>query len=519
MAHPGTDRSTLPAPLSSHMIKHHLRARDVTTHVEGGERDRELRLAGQLEIEMGDTVRGIVAAARDNDLAQLERTLPYLRHVTQDHYLELLNEPLDAAAFANNTACVELLLTWGADPNRLFNGKPASVVAAGEGNAESLEIIMAHGCNLDRQDQGGHTPLMTATQHGHNVVARMLIDAGANRDMASVPGGKTALMIASERGNVALCRALLEPAGKNWPGPGSGGGGGGGGGGGQARTGSGEGGGCHRDLQENHLGYTAMMFAARRDFAQLVDMLYNFGADVHARDHDGRTAMHHAAHFNRLRAFRFLWTLEGCVNDRDDAGMTPLMVGVQRSMRGVVELAVGTFAGFFYPRRDDDQQGGEEEEEDGGGQPRRGRARSLSITTADAMARDVRALAEDMDLEAQDNQGRTALMWAVLNCHLVFVRMLMVDGGASLEPRDNAGKTALDHAKALRLPDMCMLLEQCVLDRADKMAREEAARIAAEKAAAKAARKAALSDSEFDFTSSEEEEEEEEAAAAASQKK
>ena len=85
------------------------------------------------------------------------------------------------------------------------------VVAAGEGNAESLEIIMAHGCNLDRQDQGGYTPLMTATQHGHNAVARMLIDAGANRDMASVPGGKTALMIAAERGNVALCRALLEP--------------------------------------------------------------------------------------------------------------------------------------------------------------------------------------------------------------------------------------------------------------------------------------------------------------------
>ena len=31
------------------MIKHHLRHRSITTHVEGGERDRELRLAGALE--------------------------------------------------------------------------------------------------------------------------------------------------------------------------------------------------------------------------------------------------------------------------------------------------------------------------------------------------------------------------------------------------------------------------------------------------------------------------------------
>ena len=121
-----------------------------------------------------------------------------------------------------------------------------------------------------------------------------------------------------------------------------------------------------------------------------------------------------------------------------------------------------------------------------------------------------RQLVGTADVEAKDNLGRTALIWAVLNCRYVLVRLLMVDGGASLEPTDSEGLTALDHARELKLPDMISVLEQSAKDRAKRLIDLDRARKLAEKQARKAARRAELSDSEFDFTSSDDDDDEEE---------
>ena len=451
--HPQRD-GTLPPPLSSHMIKHHLRFRNVTTLTEGGEKDRESRLQGALEYELGDSVRGIVEAARHNDLKTLLKTLPYLRHVTQDHYLELLNEPLNAATYANNPDCVAELIQWGADTNRLFNGEPASVVAASAGNLETLNVIMKCGCDLDRQSELGFTPLMKACEHGHNEIARALIDAGADRDVKSISAGLTALMIAAQRGNALLCHALLEP---------------------ETSTGTP---GCAKDVKELTLGYSALVFAARRDFIHVVELLAHQGVDLHSTDKQGMTACHHAAHFNRMKTFHYLWTFVGCVNAKDNKGRTPLMIAVQRGQRTLVELCVGL----------DLNNKQEEKEEQNEGD----------------YIRAQRDVAEKIEMNSQDNEGRTALMYAVLNsCHLL-VPLLMVEGGASLEQQDLYDKTAYDYAEELKLPEMSILLTNCVASRELRVLQDEARRLRAEKEAEKAARRAELSGSEFDFTSSEE---------------
>ena len=70
-------------------------------------------------------------------------------------------------------------------------------------------------------------------------------------------------------------------------------------------------------------------------------------------------------------------------------------------------------------------------------------------------------------------------------------------------------KTALDYATELLLPDMCILLKNCVLKREQRVTQIEMRRIREEKEALKAARRAEMSGSEFDFTSSEEEDDEE----------
>ena len=490
MARP-TGKASPPA-LSSHMIKHHLRHRAITTHVEGGERDRELRLAGALETENGEVRLGLIRAAAHGDIDTLNATLPFLRHVTQDHYLELLNEPLSASAAANQVACVAMLLKWGADPMRLFNGEPAVVVAAAFGNAESLEVIVDHGIDIDCRSQTGYSPLMKACANGHTHVAEYLIHSGADRDIVTIPGGLTALMIAANKGNVALCRLLLD---------------------GNMSTGEK---GCDREKHENHLGYTAMIFAARKDYSHIVDAISSFGGNVHARDSAGMTAMHHAAHFNKLKTFRFLWSFEGCINDKDDEGRTPLVIAVQRGMRGIVELAVGidrgvrgNYQGAAGKKRGRGSEGkGSRVSGEGEAKEQMGR-KVDDVEDEDDEDPDVtrwaRPLMDTADMETQDTQGKTPLIWAVLNCRYILVRLLMVDGGASLETCDKEGYTALDYARQLKLPDMITVLEQSVKDRAKRLGDLEAARILAEKLAKKAARRAELSDSEFDFTSSEEE--------------
>jgi ankyrin repeat protein len=473
---PSTKRDgSLPPPLSSHMIKHHLKFRGISTTNEGGEKDRELRLQGALEYEIGDTVRGITEAAKHNDFQTLTKALPYLRHVTQDHYMELLNAPLNAAAHANNSECVTELIKWGANTNRLFNGQPSSVVAASQGNLESLHIIMENGCDLNAQSESGFTPLMIACENGHYEVAVTLINAGADRNLTSTAKGLTALMIAAKRGNINLCRALLEP-----------------------NTSTGEPG-CEREIKELKLGYTAFIFAARRDFVAVVELLINEGINIQSRDNNGMTAIHHAAYFNRLKTFRYLWTFSGCINSKDDQGRTPLMIAVQRGHRAIVELCVDfkpkeqlvdkdahTIGDYNYGLENKLEDDDDEEDED--------------------YLRQQRTLAEKIDIESQDVEGKTALMYAVLHsCH-VLIPLLMVYGGAPLNQEDHDKNTAYSLAEDLKMPKMCKLLQNCAKSREHRVLQMEARRLRAEKEARKAARRAEMSDSEFDFTSSDDEE-------------
>ena len=481
--HPSPKRDgTLPSPLSSHMIKHHLRFRDISTINEGGEKDRESRLQGALEYEMGDIVRGIVEAARHDDLTALMKMLPSLRHVTQDHYLELLNEPLNAAVHSNHPRCVKELITYGADPNRLFNGEPSSVVAASEGNLESLLVIMESGCDLNRQSDLGFTPLMKACEHGNNEIVLTLIDAGADRDIKSKAAGLTALMIAAQRGNVHLCRALLTP---------------------NTATGAT---GCKKDTQEMALGYNALIFAARRDFVTVVEMFANSGMNLHSKDKQGMTAMHHAAYFNRIKTFRYLWTFAGCINDKDGEGRTPLMVAVQRGHRAIVDLCIGTLDTYHRNAKAEQRQREKEKETERKGysyKEEKEEDEHEHEENEEEYKRSQRALADAIDIESQDIHGRTALIYAVLHsCHLL-VPLLMVDGGASLNHQDEDQKTAYTYAEEFKLPKMCILLKNCVASRERRVLENEARRKRLEKETAKAARRAELSDSEFDFTSSE----------------
>jgi hemoglobin len=79
--------------------------------------------------------------------------------------------------------------------------------AAQVGAAELAAVLIRLGADPDAKEAYGHTPLYRALT---GAVARVLLAAGANADVASGPTQGTALHQASRRGYVSVVQALLE---------------------------------------------------------------------------------------------------------------------------------------------------------------------------------------------------------------------------------------------------------------------------------------------------------------------
>ena len=61
----------------------------------------------------------------------------------------------------------------------------------------------------DATDASGRSALAMAASCGHESVARLLLEAGANKDLATL-GGVTALIAAFQNGHLEVVRLLLE---------------------------------------------------------------------------------------------------------------------------------------------------------------------------------------------------------------------------------------------------------------------------------------------------------------------
>jgi ankyrin repeat protein len=60
----------------------------------------------------------------------------------------------------------------------LQNGETAAHMAAGYGQLEVLTLLQKHGANLQKVDEQGDTPLMSAAKNGHSDTLQFLIQAG-----------------------------------------------------------------------------------------------------------------------------------------------------------------------------------------------------------------------------------------------------------------------------------------------------------------------------------------------------
>ena len=86
----------------------------------------------------------------------------------------------------------------------------ALMIASEGGHPEVARLLCEAGADKDKADMEGATALMRASRYGHLEVARLLCEAGANKDKANNRYGATALMGASGNGHLEVARLLCE---------------------------------------------------------------------------------------------------------------------------------------------------------------------------------------------------------------------------------------------------------------------------------------------------------------------
>jgi ankyrin repeat protein len=139
--------------------------------------------------------------------------------------------PLHEAALVGNAAMLERMLAAGGNANAAFGeGETVLMTAARAGDLESVRALLAHGGDPNAQENWhGQTALMWAGIENHTEVAKLLIEYGAEIDLAStkhdwieisyssgnVPktrdlGGLTALQFAARNGSTETALALID---------------------------------------------------------------------------------------------------------------------------------------------------------------------------------------------------------------------------------------------------------------------------------------------------------------------
>ncbi|WP_109453093.1 ankyrin repeat domain-containing protein [Azospirillum sp. TSH64] len=162
-------------------------------------------------------------------------------------------------ALLRNPAELSRTLQAGASADtRLDNGKTLLMIAAEQGLADAVRVLLDRHARTDLRTSDGATAVMYAAWGGHDGVVRALAEGGADLDTTN-SDGKTALMAAAARGHQEVARTLIQR-------------------------------GVMVDRTTAY-GWSALMYAANNGHEAVAKLLLDSGANPYRMDANGNSAL------------------------------------------------------------------------------------------------------------------------------------------------------------------------------------------------------------------------------------
>ncbi|HTN26238.1 MAG TPA: ankyrin repeat domain-containing protein [Burkholderiales bacterium] len=379
-------------------------------------------------------------ASRRNSPGELQAIELMFAHGMDARAMQGDKSALMLAAMAHDPAMLKLLLDRGVEVSlksreetalaHAIYGEASSLRERREAQREVVQMLLAHGADADTVDSRGKSVLQYAADIGDADLARQLIDKGAGVDRAWRMTNDTPLMKAAEKGDIALVRLLLErgadPSKKNILGT-------------TALDRAASGGHTEvalllmRSGKAPEPGPKALHAAARGETRSMLETLLQHGADVHALDSYGWSALMHACSAGRAASAQRLLEAGARVEVADPkTGVTPLMLACERNSPELVQLLLERKAAVNASDAD-------------------GRSvlvRSVANALGGTTSLDVIRLLLDAgaDSETRDTDSLTPLMMAAVAGNMGLLALLILKK-AAIGATDACGVPAIEQAE------------------------------------------------------------------------
>ncbi|KAL2091699.1 hypothetical protein ACEWY4_011515 [Coilia grayii] len=281
----------------------------------------------------GGAFRELFEACRNGDVSRVKRLVDSV-NVNAKDMAGRKSTPLHFAAGFGRKDVVEHLLQTGANVHSRDDGGLIPLHnACSFGHAEVVSLLLCQGADPNARDNWNYTPLHEAAIKGKIDVCIVLLQHGADPNIRNTDGKsaldladpsakavltgeykKDELLEAARSGNEEKLMALLTPLNVN----------------------------CHasdgRKSTSQKMLSTPLHLAAGYNRVRIVQLLLQYGADVHAKDKGGLVPLHNACSYGHYEVTDLLLKHGACVNAMDLWQFTPLHEAASKNRVEVCSL-------------------------------------------------------------------------------------------------------------------------------------------------------------------------------------